>query len=316
MKRPAEPKIDWRTLLASQGPPSLITLEEVNGRCEWSLIEPPELEGRLFLVSHVCPGRVIWDGRDRRSLFALEGVPYLHDWKNARVSELPAPPLEEAEYGFSTTGAIYACAYERGGPTYRITLRLEADGSWNRIAYEDMGYDGLIEPCSGSNDIENTGQMDYDPRYQRGIACAAEQLPPDALCPSKAAVADVQARAKGALDDVTYIAFSEQSFIAFPIQYDLEEEPARFAPVFAIQGDVVTQIYNRIPEKPLTRVLLGTEYFLLRALSGMAYATLFKKGQVEPVKEFAATTTVLWIPGTIPRADVIELTPEGSGDEE
>src|SRR5688572_1007695 len=78
LARPAEPGIDWRALLAQQGPPSLVTIEEVNGRCEWSIVEPPELEGRLFMVSHVCPRNVIWDGRARQALFALEGIPYLH----------------------------------------------------------------------------------------------------------------------------------------------------------------------------------------------------------------------------------------------
>jgi hypothetical protein len=78
----------------------------------------------------------------------------------------------------------------------------------------------------------------------------------------------------------------------------------------------LTQIYNRRPAKPLASVLLGTDYFLVRAEFEMTHATLFKKGQVEPVKEFPDAAVVIWIPGTIPRAEVIELIPEGSGDEE
>lgn len=315
VKRPAEPKIDWRALLAQQGPPSLITIEELNGRCEWSVVEPPELEGRLFMVSYLCPRNVIWDGRARQALFALEGIPYLHDWKDTRVTELPSPPFEQAYYGFSTQGAVFACKNEtRDDGGYRTTLRLEEDGSWNRIAYENLGMEEMdTASCSSWYDDENTGQMDYDPRYQTGTDCAYAGRPSNAVCPSQAILEDVKTRVKGGYSAIHYIAFSDQSFIAFPIEYG--RGVARFAPVFAIQGDAVTQIYNRLPEKPLAGVLLGTEYFLVRAEYDMKHATLFKKGQVEPVKEFAATTTVMWIPGTIPRADVIALTPEGSGDD-
>src|SRR5262245_3191915 len=61
--RPAEPKVDWRALLQQLGPSSLIVFQEANDHCEWSVVEPPEPEGRPFLATHVCPSSLVWDRR-------------------------------------------------------------------------------------------------------------------------------------------------------------------------------------------------------------------------------------------------------------
>jgi hypothetical protein len=54
-------------------------------------------------------------------------------------------------------------------------------------------------------------------------------------------------------------------------------------------------------------VLFGVDHFLVTQWREMTRATLFKKGRIEPVKVFADAARVMWIPGTLAVAEVIEL---------
>lgn len=318
--RPEEPQLNWRALLEELGPPSLLVLQQANGRCEWSVLRPPELAERLFLVTYICPSGLAWDRKGGRALFSLEGILYLHDWQNAQVEELGASPIAEPEFGFSANGVLRACEYqtlpdERGTTAvFRITLERQEDGSWNRTAFEKLGYEPTSEPCSGLGDAEMTGGVLYNPRFQQASNCPLENRPAGAVCPGKEAIDALSAQVKREHDGFEYIAFSPSSFVAYPVAFG--QSTTRLAPVFTIEDDAVTPIYDRQPPTEQWDVLLGTDYFLVRAEVELSHATLFKKGQAQPVKEFADDASVIWIPGTIPTADVIELTPEVSGDEE
>jgi len=357
IKLPEEPKVDWRVLLEELGPPSLITLEETNGRCDWSVLRPPELEARRFMVTHVCPSGLVWDRRGGRSLFVIEGGVYLHDWKSGQVKELEPPALGEPEFGFSATGAILACHFDvQNEVLYRETQQRQSDGSWQQIGYENFGQEYTSFPCSNSNDAELTGEMRYNPRYQDALTCDAKARPANAKCPSEATLESVRLRfadQTNALVYPVYVAFGDRSFIAY--RHSDTMEVTTIAPVLAIregairegairegaiqeravqegtvqegavkegavkegavEEETVVEIYSRRPRDAEVDVLLGADYFLVRAAGEATHATLFKKGQVEPVKEFPDATIVTWIPGTIPPGDLIEVIPDGSGDE-
>jgi len=98
------------------------------------------------------------------------------------------------------------------------------------------------------------------------------------------------------------------------VQYGMYD-PTKLAPLFSIENDTVTQLEDRPSELEGREVLLGVDHFLVRNFE-MSHATLFEKGKVEPAKVFPDIARVFWIPGTIAPADVIELIPEGSGDED
>jgi hypothetical protein len=79
--------------------------------------------------------------------------------------------------------------------------------------------------------------------------------------------------------------------------------------VFAIQGDQVTRIYERRggPAQQWD-IALGGDYFLVRDTVGLSSAPVFKRGSIAPLIEFPAETRVVWIPGGVAAAPVIEMT--------
>ena len=299
----------------------MLTLRENNGRCEWSVLRPPQLEERLVMVTQGCPATLVWHRAGGKSMFALEGILYLHDWAKARVEELAAPPTAQPELGFSANGTPRVCSYEtpQDGDndepeTYLVTYDQQADGSWQAIGYDVPPDDGAIEPCTGPLDQDKTGDMRYSPRHLDGSTCAIGNRPADAVCPSRQVLDELSKQIQITHDAIEYVAFAPQSFVAYPIEFG--EETTRLAPVFAIEDGTISRIYNRRPPVAQWDVLFSPDYFLVRAEVDMTHATLFKKGSIQPAKEFDDAVRVIWIPGTLPAADVIEVTPPSSGDED
>jgi hypothetical protein len=55
-------------------------------------------------------------------------------------------------------------------------------------------------------------------------------------------------------------------------------------------------------------ILLGDDYFLVRDEISSTHATLFQKGGLAPLIEFPDETRVVWIPGSVAVAPVVEMT--------
>jgi hypothetical protein len=307
---PPGPKIDRQAVLAELGSPSLVMLRKANGRCEWSVLRPPQLEERLFLVSGACPDQFTWDIRARRALFVVDGAAYLHDWRTAKVERLEPPPLKPAVFGFSANDSVLACTVEtvsRGNgydANYQLMLEQQADGSWKKIAYVNLGNHSMGGSCPDGYSDAGFGEMWYDPGYQAGQRCNPEIEGPAAdvgrtqpTCPSAATVAAVDARIKGEHDAIEYLVFAERSFIASPVD-EAMDGVLRWGPMLSIENEAITEIYNRTSGAQ-KYLLLSQEHFLVATAGAMTDATLFKKGQVEPLKEFPDDARVFWIPGTI-----------------
>lgn len=314
-----EPPADFRELLSDLGPPSLVTLQQNGDRCEWAVLRPPQIEPRIFMLTQLCPSNsLVWDRRGGRTFFSVEGELYLHDWKAATVDDLGPGPTDSTrpELGVSATGALRICDYEErpveGDNTaaYRITLERQQDGSWQPVREDRLGYEQSTQSCSGPQDTEASGSVFYEPQPQRANNCRQdEKASPSTVCPSPEIIERVRSQVSRPHDDFEYLSFGPAGFLAYPVS--IGESVHVVAPVFALAGDQITPIYDRaLPSGALQwDILTAGEFFLVRAESGQTHATLFKKGQLEPLKEFPDDMRVIWIPGTLGTGEVIEVVP-------
>jgi hypothetical protein len=303
--------------LAKLGPPSLMSWREVDGGCEWAVFEPPQFKERVFLRSLQCPGTLVWYKAGGWSVFALESGVYVHDWKAAKVLSLPASPVTAAagEFGFSNAGVLRACKsetrpvpeQENVGITYQLVWERAVDGSWNQVSEQVINYELTpIDTCSGAVDRQRTGTVYYNPQPQLANNCVEERQPGE-LCPADATIALFKSQVTDANDGFEYLAFSNSSFLAYP--YVFGDSVHVSLPVFAIEGDRLTRIYERrtAPTRQWD-ISVGGSYFLVRDEIQLTHATLFEKGGVVPLIEFPDATRVIWIPGSVAAVPVIEMT--------
>jgi hypothetical protein len=322
----AEPEPDWSVQLAKLGPPSLMSWREVANLCEWAVYQPPEFQERVFLRSPQCPETLVWHKAGGKTLFALDGRIYLHDWQAAKVSALGAPPVAGAyfELGFSNDGVVRSCDVqtrpvpgqesqgdqsepEQGATAdYTIVWERGVNGTWRKAHEWPINYELMpADTCSGGVDLQRTGLMYYNPQAQLANNCV-EQRQPGELCPSDQAIERFKSQIPVSDDGYEYLAFSASSFVAYPITFG--DSVHVKAPVFVIQDDAVTKIYDRRggPAEQWD-ILLGGDYFLVRDEVGLTSASLFKWGSAVPLIEFPAEMRVVWIPGSVAAAPVIEM---------
>jgi hypothetical protein len=307
---------DWRAVLEPLGAPSLVTWREADSGCRWAVLEPPEFVERVFLVSYRCPYYPVWDKRGGQTLFAIDGRIYLHDWRGAKVSALGASPMAvngEPQLGFSATGTVRFCNYEDrpepGGMVAEYTITWERRGEvWKKIRESKFDQALPAQTCSGPQDLERTGSVFYSPRARVPSNCLADRVSSFAeVCPGQQSIEYVKSQVTRPHDGFEFLAWSDQSFLAYP--YIVGDSVHAMAPVFAIEGDEVTRIYDRRRgSSQQWGILLGEDHFLVRDEISLTHASLFKKGQVTPVIEFPDDVRVIWIPGTIPIAPVIRVT--------
>ena len=314
----SEPEPDSNAELAKLGPPSLLTWQEVEGRCEWSVMSPPQLEARLIMVTHTCPGsRFAWDVRGGRSLFELDRHVYLHDWKAAKVEDLGRVPTdaEEIEVGITASGALRVCNYEEragseaGADRFRVFMERQANGTWQKTGEEPISYEIEPDPCSGLIGLERAGTVFYDPKAQVANNCTDDAAKQE-RCPSKAVITElealIKAQRKERNDGTEYLLLAPDLFIAYPTLFG--DTVHAEIPIFSIdKGEIKTLYDTDTGDGEGSRVLLADDYFLVRAEYNLNRASLFRQGEVEPFKEFPAATRVIWIRGTMGPGKVIEV---------
>lgn len=305
---------DWGREVARRGSPSLLSWGEISGRCEWAVFEPPTLARRVFLRTARCPTTLVWNKAGGQSLFALDGVIYLHDWQAATVTALGPPPVNgvDVELGFSNRGVPRFCEFQDrpvpGDPgrhaQYRVLWEKPAQRSWQRVGEAFINHE-LIPPetCGGRVALYDIGSVQYNPQPQVANECTGGE--PPTLCPSRAAIERFKSRLSGAYDGYEYLRFSERSFLAYP--YAVGDWREVVGPVFAIEGEQLSKLYDRTPRDTLLDVLWAGDHVLVREQSTLARASVFERGRSTARIEFPETTRVVWIPGSVALAPVIEM---------
>jgi hypothetical protein len=151
--------------------------------------------------------------------------------------------------------------------------------------------------------LYDIGSVHYNPQPQVASECSVRQ--PRTLCPSRTLIERVESRLTGPEDGVEYLRLSDRSFLAYP--YAVGDWREVVGPVLAIAGEQVSPIYDRAARGSLLDLLLAGEHFLVREQSTLTRASLFEKGRTTPRIEFPDHIRVVWIPGSVARAAVIEM---------
>ncbi len=314
------------------GPMSLLALRPVAGRCEWSVLEPPNFTRRRFMVSFACPPMPLgfaWDAKSSRSVFSLDAQLYVHDWKSGRIDALgPAPRegQENPEVGFSERGTPHVCQeLRRAKPgatdgveySYKVNLERDASGSWKEVAAELIDYEMVNRRlCSGGDYYWDPGGVWYEPQEQTRMNCRREMASRDSkeVCPSLAVIDFIGKQVQLPHDGFfEYLFLGPSRWLAYAgLQSD--SGVTRLQPLFYIENERATVIHKRGPKRAMLLAQAG-DYLLVREEGSIARATLLRKGeaQPQPLIRFEDETVVMWIPGSILPGELIQIPRPGAG---
>jgi hypothetical protein len=309
---------------AKVGPHSLLALRSIEGRCEWSVLEPPEFTARQVMVSYACPPMpwsMAWSESTARSVFVLEGQLYVHDWRARRVAAFGSLPEREVAplVGLSASGKPQLCsAVARpkpgaDGPDENYFVRYEPDapsGSWKEAAADAFDYAAGRPLCSGGDYLWEAGSVWYEPQTQLANNCVRDiaQRASNELCPSDVVIEELfRKHLHDGAEYIEYLLLGPERFLAYPTSQG-DPGVAKFLPLIYIDRDRATVIYDR-DRRTTMHIALAGDYLLARADGALNHATLFKQttGQPQLLLEFPGETVVLWVPGTIPAGDLIRI---------